>query len=252
VSEKKRTKLFLHLKKWLEKAAMDYNMIEKGDRVLVGVSGGADSIALLDLLNSPMVFVPRFSVIAVNIDMGFDPTYSDYGLLETYLKENDYNYFMEKTDIGPLSHSDYNKKNPCFLCSRLRRKRIFEIAASRDCNKIAFAHHKDDIIETLLINLFYGREISTMMPNQSIFQGRLHIIRPFAYISEELIKKYVKEQGLQSIENRCPMSKASKRMHIKKLLRTLEKDNKHIRENIYKALSHVKVDYLPQNMKDIK
>ncbi len=252
MSEKKRTKLFLHLKKWLEKAAMDYNMIEKGDRVLVGVSGGADSIALLDLLNSQMVFVPRFSVIAVNIDMGFDPTYSDYGLLETYLKENDYNYFMEKTDIGPLSHSNYNKKNPCFLCSRLRRKRIFEIAAGRGCNKIAFAHHKDDIIETLLINLFYGREISTMMPKQSIFHGKLHIIRPFAYISEELIKKYVKEQGLPSIENRCPMTKASKRMHIKKLLRTLEKDNKHIRENIYKALSHVKVDYLPQNMKDIK
>jgi len=252
VSEKKRTKLFLHLKKWLEKASMDYNMIEEGDRVLVGVSGGADSMALLDLLNTPMVFVPRFSVFAVNIDMGFDPTYNDYGLLEAYLKDNDYNYVMERTDIGPLSHSDYNKKNPCFLCSRLRRKRIFEIAAARDCNKIAFAHHKDDIIETLLINLFYGREISTMMPNQSIFNGRLHIIRPFAYISEELIKKYVKEQGLQSIENRCPMSKASKRMHIKKLLRTLEKDNKHIRENIYKALRHVKVDYLPQNMKDIK
>jgi len=252
VSEKKRTKLFLHLKKWMEKAAMDYNMIEEVDRVLVGVSGGADSIALLDLLNSPMVFVPRFSILAVNIDMGFDPTYNDYGRLEAYLKENDYNYVMEKTDIGPLSHSDYNKKNPCFLCSRLRRKRIFEIAAERDCNKIALAHHKDDIIETLLINLFYGREISTMMPNQSIFRGKLHIIRPFAYIREELIKKYVKERGLPSIENRCPMIKNSKRMHIKKLLRTLEKDNKHVHDNIYKALRHVKVDYLPSDMRDMK
>jgi tRNA 2-thiocytidine biosynthesis protein TtcA len=236
----------------MEKAAMDYNMIEEGDRVLVGVSGGADSIALLDLLHSPMVFVPRFSVLAVNIDMGFDPAYSDYGLLEAYLKENDYTYVMEKTDIGPLSHSDYNKKNPCFLCSRLRRKRIFEIAAEKDCNKIALAHHKDDIIETLLINLFYGREISTMMPNQSIFQGKLHIIRPFAYIKEELIKKYVREQGLPSIENRCPMSETSKRMHIKKLLRALEKDNKHVRDNIYKALRHVKVDYLPTDMRDMK
>ncbi|HYA14235.1 MAG TPA: ATP-binding protein [Syntrophales bacterium] len=252
MSEKKRTKLFLHLKKWMEKAAMDYNMIEEGDRVLAGVSGGADSIALLDLLNSPMVFVPRFSILAVNIDMGFDPTYNDYGRLEAYLKENDYNYVMEKTDIGPLSHSDYNKKNPCFLCSRLRRKRIFEIAAERDCNKIALAHHKDDIIETLLINLFYGREISTMMPNQSIFRGKLHIIRPFAYIREELIKKYVKERGLPSIENRCPMSNNSKRMHIKKLLRTLEKDNKHVHDNIYKALRHVKVDYLPSDMRDMK
>ena len=252
MSEKKRTKLFLHLKKWLEKAVMDYNMIEDGDRVLVGVSGGADSIALLDLLNSQMVFVPRFSILAVNVDMGFDQAYCDYGLLEAYLKENGYDYVMEKTDIGPLSHSDYNKKNPCFLCSRLRRKRIFEIAAEKGCNKIALAHHKDDIIETLLINLFYGREISTMMPNQSIFRGKLHIIRPLAYIREELIKKYVKEQGLPSIENRCPMSGTSKRIHIKKLLRMLEKDNRRIRDNIYKALRHVKVDYLPANMRDMK
>jgi tRNA 2-thiocytidine biosynthesis protein TtcA len=152
---------------------------------------------------------------------------------------------MEKTDIGPLSHSDYNKKNPCFLCSRLRRKRIFEIAAEEKCSKIAFAHHKDDMIETLLINLFYGREISTMMPKQSIFGGKLHIIRPLACISEELIKKYGKEQGFPAMENKCPTSKTSRRVYIKNLLRELEKENKSIRENIYKALSHVKVDYLP-------
>lgn len=91
-----------------------------------------------------------------------------------------------------------------------------------------------------------------MMPNQWIFQGKLHIIRPFAYISKELIEKYVKEQGLPSIENRCPMSKTSKRMHIKKLLRALEEDNKHIRDNIYKSLRHVKVDYLPVDMRDMK
>ena len=115
MSEKKRTKLFLHLKKWLEKAAMDYNMIEEGDRVLVGVSGGSDSIALLDLLNSPMVFVPRFSVLAVNIDMGFDPAYSDYYLLEAYLKENDYDYVMEKTDIGPCPIVIIIKKIPVFF-----------------------------------------------------------------------------------------------------------------------------------------
>ena len=252
VTEKKGTKLFHHLKKWLELAIMDYAMIEEGDRVLVGVSGGADSLALLDLLNASMVFVPRFSVLAVNIDMGFDPSYSDYDLLETYLKENHYTYVMEKTDIGPLSHSDYNRKNPCYLCSRLRRKRIFQIADEHKCNKIALAHHKDDIIETLLINLFYGREMCTMMPKQEIFQGSMHIIRPLAYIAEKLIKKYVKEREFPVIENRCATSKTSKRVYIKKLLQELEKDNKNIRENIYKALRHVKVDYLPQNMRDMK
>lgn len=252
MAEKKQTKLFHHLKKWMEMAIMDYAMIEEGDRVLVGVSGGADSLALLDLLNAPMVFVPPFSILAVNIDMGFDPAYDDFDILETYLKGKCYTYIMEKTDIGPLSHSDYNRKNPCYLCSRLRRKRIFQIADEHNCNKIAFAHHKDDIIETLLMNLFYGREICTMMPNQEIFQGRLHIIRPLAYIGEDLIKKHVKETGFKKIENRCPTSKTSKRIYIKKLLRKLEKDNKNIRGNIYKALRHIKVDYLPQNMKDMK
>ena len=241
----KRTKLYHHLKKWLEMAVMDYAMIDEGDKVLVGVSGGADSLSLLDLMNTPMIFVPRFSILAVNIDMGFDEFYTDYNVLETYLKETGYSYVMEKTDIGPLAHSEYNKKNPCFLCSRLRRKRIFEIADETGCNKIALAHHKDDIIETLLINLFYGREISTMMPNQPIFQGKLHIIRPLSYISEDLIKKYGREREFPVTENKCPTSETSRRMYIKKLLKELEQENRNIRENIYKAMKHVKMDYLP-------
>ncbi len=240
----KDTRLFRHLKKWLEKAVMDYNMIEVGDRVLVGVSGGKDSLALLDLLDSPMIFVPRFSFIAVNIDMGFDPSYKAYDELENYFQQNNYRYVMEKTDIGPLSHSDFNKKNPCFLCSRLRRKRIFEIADVEGCNKIAFAHHRDDIIETLLINIFYGREISTMLPNQKIFGGKLHIIRPLAYLKEELVKKYSKERQFPVMKNECPTSETSKRIYIKNLLNKLELDHKEVRDNIYKAMSHVKPDYL--------
>jgi tRNA 2-thiocytidine biosynthesis protein TtcA len=251
VVQEKRTKLFLHLKKWLEKAVMDYRMIEAGDRLLIGVSGGPDSLALLDLLNSPMIFVPPFSLLAVNIDLGFDPAYEGYRLLENDLKEKGYPYVMEKTDFGPLSHSEFNKKNPCFLCSRLRRKRMFEIAAERGCNKIAFAHHRDDIIETLLINMFYAREISTMMPNQEIFGGRLHIIRPLAYLREDLVKKYAKQRRFPIIENRCPTSKSSRRFYIKNLLNDLEKDNKDIRDNIFKSMSHVKMDYLLTKAKKI-
>ncbi len=244
VKKDKDTKLFRHLKKWMEKAILDFGMIEEGDRLLVGVSGGADSFALLDLLDSPMIFTPKFSFLAVNIDMGFDISYSGYNALEKYLRENNYRYVMEKTDIGLLAHSDFNKKNPCFLCSRLRRKRIFEIAASEGCNKIAFAHHRDDIIETLLINMFYGREISTMVPNQRIFGGKLHIIRPLAYLPEELIKKYQRERLFPIMENNCPTSKKSRRMYVKNLLNELAKENKAIRENIFKAMSHVKPDYL--------
>ena len=241
----KRSRLFLHLKKWLEKAVMDYEMIAEGDRVLVGVSGGMDSMSLLDLLDTPMVTVPPFSIVAVNIDPGFDPSYAGYDTLEGYLRAGAYDFVMEKTDIGTLSHSDYNRKNPCFLCSRLRRKRIFEIAAEKGCNRIAFAHHRDDIIETLLINLFYGREISTMVPNQTIFGGKMHIIRPLAYIREALVKKYGKERRFPAIENGCPTSRTSRRRYVKELLGELEKDNSRVRENIWKAMGHVKTDYLP-------
>jgi tRNA 2-thiocytidine biosynthesis protein TtcA len=241
----RKTKLFLHLKKWLEKAVLDYSMIREGDKLLIGISGGADSFALLDLLDSPMIFVPKFSFVAVNIDMGFDPDYKAYRELEKYFKEQQYPYVMEKTDIGVLAHSEFNRKNPCFLCSRLRRKRIFEIADEHGCNKIAFAHHRDDIIETLLINLFYGREISTMMPDQSIFGGKLHIIRPLAYLTEDLVKKYSRERQFPIVKNECPTSENSRRKYIKTLLDELERDNPDIRHNIYTAMSHVKPDYLP-------
>jgi tRNA 2-thiocytidine biosynthesis protein TtcA len=242
--EQKDTRLYRHLKKWLEKAIMDFEMIEKGDRLLIGISGGADSYALLDLLDSPMIFAPRFSFVAVNIDMGFDPSYKAYNSLKKYMRENNYCYITEKTDIGIVAHSDVNKKNPCFLCSRLRRKRIFEIASAEGCNKIAFAHHRDDVIETLLINMFYGREISTMVPNQSVFGGKLHIIRPLVYIREELTKKYCRERQFPIVKNECPTSETSRRLYVKNLLNELAKDNKKIRDNIFKAMSHVKPDYL--------
>jgi tRNA 2-thiocytidine biosynthesis protein TtcA len=246
VTKEKGTRLYLHLKKWLETACLSYGMLEAGDRLLVGVSGGMDSLVLLDLLNSPMVHIPSdFSLLAVNVDMGFEPDLKGCRALERFLSREGYEYVIEKTDIGPLSHSDYNRKNPCFLCSRLRRKRLFEIAAEKGCNKIALAHHKDDIIETLLINIFYGREISTMMPNQSIFGGKLHIIRPLALIREDLVKKYGRERGFPIIENPCPTGGMSRRVIVKKMIRDLEKDNKNIRENIFKAMAHVKPDYLP-------
>jgi len=241
----KRTKLYHHLKKWLEKAILDYGMIGEGDRVLVGVSGGADSLVLMDLLASPMVFTPFFEVLAVHIDLGFPGSGEDGDALAAHLTGERHAWVMDRTDYGPVAHSEANRKNPCFLCSRLRRRRIFEIADERACNKIAFAHHRDDIIETLLINMFYGREISTMMPRQPLFGGKLDIIRPLAYLPEAPIKKYAVERGFPVMENRCPTGKTSRRAYIKNLLHTLEKENRQIRHNLWTAMGHVKPDYLP-------
>jgi tRNA 2-thiocytidine biosynthesis protein TtcA len=244
VEEKKDTRLFLHLKKWLEKAALDYGMIEKGDRVLVGVSGGRDSLVLLDLLSTPMLHLPPFEIAAVHIDLGFDPDYRGCTRVERMFQERGLEFIIRKTDIGITAHSDVNRKNPCFLCSRLRRKEIFTAAEELGCNKIAFGHHKDDIIETLLINMFYGREISTMVPALSLFRGKYHLIRPLACLDEVTVKRYAAERGFPHIKNACPTEPSSRRAYIKDLLKELEKDNKDIRNNIVTSMSHVKPDYL--------
>jgi len=243
----KRTRLHNHLNKWFETASGDYDMIEPGDRILVGVSGGTDSMVLLDLLRTPKYLISGdYTVTAVHIDLGFEGSGEDVAQLEATLAKTGCDYIIDRTDIGPLAHSEVNRKNPCFLCSRLRRRRIFEIADARGCNKIALAHHRDDMIETMLLNMFYSREISTMMPKQQIFGGTLHIIRPLAYIREELIKKFARERQLPVVGNRCPTSGNSRRRYIKELLDALEKDNRLIRDNLFRAMKNVKKDYMPR------
>ncbi|MDI6752946.1 MAG: ATP-binding protein [Thermodesulfobacteriota bacterium] len=187
------SKLNLHLRKRMEQALLQHGMLAEGDRVLVGVSGGADSLTLLKLLTGPMLFVPRPDyVLAVHVDLGFDEGDGQHTqILERHFKEEGYNYRIEKTDIGPLAHSEYNRKaSPCFLCSRLRRKVLFEMAREYRCNKVALAHHKDDLIETLLLNVFFAREISTMLPYQPFFKGDFYLMRPLAYIEESLLKRF--------------------------------------------------------------
>jgi tRNA 2-thiocytidine biosynthesis protein TtcA len=246
------------LRKTMEIAINEFGMIQEGDRILVGLSGGADSFSLLHLLSSKKIFVSNnISITAVHLDLGFDPDNAEtMTRLRDYLTAHHFNFHIEKNEISILAHSDFNKLNPCFLCSRMRRKRIFELANEFGCNKIAFGHHKDDIVETLLINMFYGRELSTMKPMQDLFGGELFIIRPLAYIWENLLKKYAAEQQFPVFETKCPTGVTSKRKVVKDLLRQLQRDQKHVKENIFKALTHVKPEYLldeklwPEHMKN--
>lgn len=234
------------VRKNMELAINDFGMIAAGDRVAVGLSGGADSFVLLHLLNSPKVYVPNdIFLLVVHIDLGFsDASARHLADLEVYLKTKNLPYQIEKTEIGPYAHSEANKLNPCFLCSRKRRQRLFEIANQHQCRKIALGHHKDDIIETFLINIFYGREVSTMLPKQEFFKGEFHIIRPLAYLEEKIIKKYAAEQNLPSFPNYCPTGENSKRKYVKNLLQQLEHDYRGVKKNIYKAMKNVKPEYL--------
>jgi len=241
------SKLLLHLRKRFEEACLRHNMLKEGDRVIVGVSGGADSLTLIKLIAGQLLFVPKPEfVLAVHVDLGFDGADGNEArVLEEYFKKEGYNYLIEKTNIGKLAHSDFNRKaSPCFLCSRLRRRKLFERAREYKCNKVALAHNKDDVIETFLLNILFGREVSTMIPIQSYFKGEFDLIRPLAYVDECILKKFSKEAALPVVPNPCPTAGGTKRQYIKELIRKLDRDHRGVKENLFKSMYHVKSDYL--------
>jgi len=233
------------LKKNIGKALHQYDMISNGDRILVGLSGGRDSFALMWMLDERLKRVPiHYDLFAVHIDLGFDGGFGES--LEKYWRRAGFEIRIEYTDYGTLAHSSENRENPCFLCSRLRRKRIFEIADEFGCNKVAFGHNKDDVIETLLMNMCYAGEMSSMLPSQSFFQGKFSLIRPLVFVDENIIWRFAREQGYQEFVNPCPSAVRSKRQKIKKVLGQLYRDNKKVKGNIFRAMRHVKMDYLPK------
>lgn len=220
-----------------------YNMISEGDRIAVGLSGGKDSLAMMWILDERQRRIPvNYELFAVYIDQGFKGGFSEQ--LEKYCHNMGFNLSIDHTDYGVLAHSIENRENPCFLCSRLRRKRLFEIAEELGCNKLALGHNKDDIIETLFLNMCYAGEISTMVPSQPLFQERFKIIRPMAFVDENTIKRFTFEEEFPVFVNPCPSAKTSKRQEIKALLKQLYSSNKKIKGNIFRAMSHIKTEYM--------
>ena len=225
------------------KALHRYDMISHGDRVLVALSGGKDSLTLMWVLNERLSRIPiNYKLFAVYVDPGFENGYSQS--FSEYCRKIGFELRVEHTDYGIVAHSSRNRENPCFLCSRLRRKRLFEIAAELECNKLAFGHNKDDIIETLFLNICYAGEISTMVPSQSFFQERFTLIRPLSFVDEDVIKRFAREKDYPDFVNACPTSNVSKRHEIKVFLNRLYRKNRKVKGNIFKAMSHVKKEYL--------
>ena len=155
------------------KALHRYNLIEDGDRILVGLSGGKDSLALMWILDERLPRIPiNYELFPVYVDPGFEGGFGKE--LEKYCTSAGYRFRAEYTDFGLRAHSSENRENPCFLCAWHRRKRLFEIADEIGCNKLALGHHKDDIIETLFMNMCYAGEISSMLPSQTFFQWTVY------------------------------------------------------------------------------
>ncbi|CAN2041471.1 tRNA 2-thiocytidine biosynthesis protein TtcA [Candidatus Magnetomoraceae bacterium gMMP-15] len=238
-----RVKIDKPLNRAVGKAIHSYNMIEDGDRIAVGISGGKDSLALMWVLSERLSRIPiKYKLFGIYIDLGFKNSFTSS--LVQYCEKMGYNFRAAYTDYGILAHSDENRENPCFLCSRLRRKHLFEIADELGCNKLALGHNKDDLIETLFINICYSGEISTMLPSQPMFRGKFEIIRPLAFTDNDIIHRVSKRLNFPDFINPCPSSKKSKRKEIKQILTELYRSNPKIKGNIFRAMSNVKINYL--------
>jgi len=229
------------------RAIHGHQMIRDGDHILVAVSGGKDSLSLLWLLRERIRRIPiDYRITAIHVDPGFGADSAER--MKAFFETYGFEHRVIKTRIGPKAHGPENRENPCFLCSRLRRKVLFDLAGEIGCNRIAFGHHKDDMIETFFLNVCYSATISTMLPVQEFFRGKVTVIRPFYLIHEDLIRRYAGVMGWPQADLGCPTSGSSKREEIRQILKGLYRSNRKVKGNIFHALQHVNLDYLPKQI----
>lgn len=230
----------MELQKLLSKArraAEDYNMIEEGDKIAVGLSGGKDSVTLLQILATMRRFYPKkYEVVAISVDMGLGLDEKEVEAVKELCKELDVEYIVEPTHIGEIVFDIRKEANPCSLCANMRRGALNNTAVKHGCNKVALGHHADDLIETLFLSLFYESRISTFSPVTKLERKNITVIRPMIYIREKEIAAFAKDKPI--IHNPCPANKHTKRQYVKDLLKSLEKDNKKIKENVLGAITH--------------
>ncbi len=237
-----------HLKKEVNrlvgKCIHRFGLLDHGDKILVAVSGGADSLLALHFLLEWQKKAPiKFHILPVYLDMGFDSSIKNR--LKEYFLGKRLSYHIEDTNYGLLAHSDFNrKKSPCFLCSMLRRKRLFELTHAMGCNKLCLGHNADDIIETFFLNLLYSGELSTMVPRQEMFKGLITIIRPLGLVYKKDVKALAEELRLPVMKNPCPSSGRTKRSEVSALLKIIYELNPEARGIILRALSNVRPEYL--------
>ncbi|MFA6216527.1 MAG: ATP-binding protein [Candidatus Omnitrophota bacterium] len=229
-----------YISKRIGRAIMDYAMLSDGDKIAVAVSGGKDSLSLLRVLNDRKKFVPiKYEILAVHIDMGYPRSCAKK--LERLFKKAGIAYHIEKVDVlKKTKRKDIN----CFWCSWNRRKALFRVVERFGCTKLAMGHHKDDIIETILLNLFFQGEISAMAAKQELFGGKITLIRPLAYVEEKMIKRFAKEEKIPHETCLCPHAATSNRTKMGVIIENLRKICPDVKTNIFRSVKRIKEDYL--------
>ncbi len=220
---------------YIRKAVDDYSMIENGDKIAVGLSGGKDSIALLMGLKNLQRFYPKkFEIIAISINPGFEFFNSEF--LKKTCENIGVHYVEEESHIKEIVFDIRNEKNPCSLCANLRRGILNSTAIKEGCNKIALGHNEDDVLETFFLNLLYGGNINTFAPTSYMDRSEITLIRPLIYAPEKSIKTFIKKHNIEVMPKCCPMDGISKREDIKKLIWEFQKEIPNVKANIYGAI----------------
>lgn len=248
MAQRTEEEVLLHrLRHKFHKTAAEYNLIEEGDRILIAVSGGKDSLALLELMAArARVLKPRFTIVAAHVVMTNIPYQSDVLYLTDFAQSLGVEIHIVETSFDATGDTH---KSPCFLCSWNRRKALFETAKALGCNKIALGHHQDDVLVTLLMNMTFQGAFSTMPPALKMNKFDMTIIRPLCRIEEKDIALLAELHEYRKHKKNCPHEHTSNRSRMAEVLHTLDQLNPEARYNLWGSMTNVQTELLPPRLK---
>lgn len=220
---------------YTRRAISDYDMIHYGDKIAIGISGGKDSLCLLYALAGLKRFYPiKYDIIAITVDLSNGEM--NFDKIKSLCDELDVEYHIIKTDIMNIVFNEREETNPCSLCAKMRKGSLNDLAKSLGCNKIAFAHHKDDIIETMFLSLIYEGRFHSFKPVTYLDRMELTLIRPIMYVAEADVIGFSNKYDLPVVENSCPIDGHTKREYVKNLVKKLNQDNPGCKDRFFTAI----------------
>lgn len=223
------------------KAIDDYHMIMPGDKIAIGVSGGKDSLTLLYALQGLKRFYPNpFDLCAVTIDLGFENLNLDR--IRELCDSLEVEYYIIKTDIGKIIFEDRKESNPCSLCAKMRKGALNTAMKAAGCNKVAYAHHKDDVVETMMMSLIYEGRFHTFRPVTYLDRTDITVIRPLIYMNEADVIGFVNKYDVPVVKSPCPVDGHTKREYIKNLLREINLETPGVKERMFTAIQGSKME----------
>ncbi len=221
----------------VRKAVDDYHMIAEGDKIAVGITGGKDSLNLLYALSSLRRFYPHpFELVAVTVDLGFANL--DLSEIKKLCEKLEVPYTVVKTQIGQIVFEQRQENNPCALCAKMRKGALNEAMKQLGCNKIAYAHHMDDVVETMMLSLLYEGRFHTFSPVTYLDDTGLTVIRPLIYMKEADVIGFVRKYEVPVVKSPCPADGHTKREYVKQLLKQLNTENPGVKQRMFTAIQN--------------